>query len=352
MIGKMAHPLNRAELQRATLPRGRRVRSSAAAHHAVAADRPRRIAFSAHLLEPGGIDPYASAVSDVYQDLFDEGSYTGKGIYDVDAFEAALAGRVPENTLLSHDLFEGIFARAGLVSDIELVEEFPSRYDVAAARQHRWARGDWQLLPWIFGRAHGSDPDTAQPRDGRSSIPPIGRWKMLDNLRRSLSAPARLLALMAGWMLPLRAAVIWTAFIFATIAIPSLLPFLTGSFRGAATSPSAAISARSPPTLIGSSQPGLTLTLLAYQAWLMGDAISRTLFRLYLAVIACSRVDDGGSGEAADQRLDVRGFYGDDGGRLRSRLAAAIWLVAWAWRPAGRRAPFLVLWLAAPAVAR
>ena len=96
-----------------------------------------------------GIDPYAGAVSDVYQDLFGEGSYAGKGIYDVDAFEAALAGRVPDSTLLSHDLFEGVFARAGLASDIEVVEEFPSGYAVAALRQHRWARGDWQLLPWI-----------------------------------------------------------------------------------------------------------------------------------------------------------------------------------------------------------
>ena len=93
-----------------------------------------------------GIDPYAAAVSDVYQDLLGEGSYTGKGIYDIDAFEAALAGRAPEGTLLSHDLFEGIFARAGLASDVEVVEEFPSRYDVHADRQHRWARGDWQLL--------------------------------------------------------------------------------------------------------------------------------------------------------------------------------------------------------------
>ena len=101
-----------------------------------------------------GIDPYAAAVSDVYQDLFGEGSYTGKGIYDVDAFEAALDGRVPESTLLSHDLFEGIFARAGLASDVEVVEAFPARYDVAALRHHRWARGDWQLLPWIFG--HGA----------------------------------------------------------------------------------------------------------------------------------------------------------------------------------------------------
>ena len=101
---------------------------------------------------PSGLDPYAFAVSDVYQDLFGEGSYSGKGIYDVDMFEAALARRIPESTLLSHDLLEGIFARSGLVTDLEVIEEFPSRYYVAAARQHRWARGDWQLLPWIFGR--------------------------------------------------------------------------------------------------------------------------------------------------------------------------------------------------------
>ena len=136
-----------------------------------------------------GIDPYASAVSDVYQDLFGEGSYTGKGIYE-STRSRRRCGRVPENTLLSHDLFEGMFARAGLASDVEVVEEFPARYDVAASRQHRWARGDWQLLPWIFGRG---------PADGSGgAIPAMGRWKMLDNLRRTLSAPAAVLALLAG----------------------------------------------------------------------------------------------------------------------------------------------------------
>ena len=141
----------------------------------------------------GGMDPYAAAVSDVYQDLFGEGSYTGKGIYDVDAFEAALAGRVPENALLSHDLFEGIFARAGLASDVEVVEEFPSRYDVAAKRQHRWARGDWQLLPWIFAAAK---------MQGR--IPPVGLGKMADNLRRSVLAPLTLAAFLLCWLMPRR----------------------------------------------------------------------------------------------------------------------------------------------------
>ena len=116
-----------------------------------------------------GIDPYAAAVSDVYQDLFGEGSYTGKGIYDVDAFEAALAGRIPESAMLSHDLFEGIFARAGLASDVEVVEDFPARYDVAAQRHHRWARGDWQLLPWMLGPARtrpAIQAAGASPRSG------------------------------------------------------------------------------------------------------------------------------------------------------------------------------------------
>ena len=141
-----------------------------------------------------GIDPYSSAVSDVYQDLFGEGSYSGKGIYDIDAFEAALAGRVPDNSMLSHDLFEGVFARSGLVTDIEVVEEFPARYDVAAARHHRWARGDWQLLPWMLGLCKGPRGD---------DVPAIGFWKMFDNLRRTLSPAAAVVALLAGWTLPL-----------------------------------------------------------------------------------------------------------------------------------------------------
>src|SRR5262249_43177609 len=134
---------------------------------------------------PNGLDPYALAVSDVYQDLFEEGSYCGKGIYDVDTFEAALEGQIPESAVLSHDLLEGVFTRAGLATDIEVVEEFPSKYSVSAARQHRWVRGDWQLLPWIFG-FDGKVQDDKRA----TAIPLMGRWKMLDNLRRSLAAPA------------------------------------------------------------------------------------------------------------------------------------------------------------------
>ena len=148
-----------------------------------------------------GIDPYASAVSDVYQDLFGEGSYAGKGIYDVDAFEAALAGRVPDSTLLSHDLFEGIFARAGLASDVEVVEEFPARYDVGALRHHRWARGDWQLLPWILGRGPiaagadrnpAADPGDRPLEDARQSAPhAVGAARRPGPARRLAAAASR-----------------------------------------------------------------------------------------------------------------------------------------------------------------
>src|SRR5271156_2018501 len=148
LVGTMAHPLNRpqfsAELGRVVDGYGvvqPRVTPS------LPTDREGSI-FQRIFSGPSGIDPYSAAVSDVYQDLFHEGSYTGKGIYDLDAFEEAMAGKTKENTLLSHDLFEGIFARAALASDIELFDEFPSHYEVAAARQHRWARGDWQPLPW------------------------------------------------------------------------------------------------------------------------------------------------------------------------------------------------------------
>ncbi len=161
----MAHPLNRPTLD----PRsGRVIDGYAVLQPRVTPSLPtgrEGSLFQRVFSSTSGMDPYACAVSDVYQDLFGEGSYCGKGIYDVDIFEAALAGRIPENTLLSHDLLEGIFARAGLVSDIEVIDEFPARYDVAVARQYRWARGDWQLLPWILGRGRTVERRSPPPRN-------------------------------------------------------------------------------------------------------------------------------------------------------------------------------------------
>ena len=199
LVGKMAHPLNQPDFDPHA---GVVVHGHGVLQPRVTPSLPigsEGSLFQRAFSGPNGLDPYALAVSDVYQDLFEEGSYCGKGIYEVDSFEAALEGQIPEDSVLSHDLLEGIFARAGLASDIEVVEEFPSRYAVAAARQHRWVRGDWQLLPWIFGFR-----DTASDGSPKTPLPLIGRWKLIDNLRRSLSAPAALLAMLIGWLLPMR----------------------------------------------------------------------------------------------------------------------------------------------------
>jgi cyclic beta-1,2-glucan synthetase len=354
MVGKMAHPLNAPRFDNQC---GRVVEGHGVLQPRITASLPTRregSVFQRVFSSTRGMDPYAFAVSDVYQDLLDEGSYSGKGIYDVDMFEAALAGRVPDNTLLSHDLFEGTFARSGLVSDIELVEEFPSRYDVAAARQHRWTRGDWQLIPWLLGRGHGSNTGTAttSPRDRRSSIPPLGRWKMIDNLRRTLSAPTALLALMAGWRLPEVAAAVWTGFIVATIAAAPMLPFLTGIIpRRRDISKRSHIRAVATDLAVGLSQLAMMLTLLAHQAWLMGDAISRTLYRLYVSHRLMLEWTTAAQAKLT-RRLDVRGFYAMMAGGAVLGAAAAIFAAS-AGRGGGLiAAPFALLWMLSPVVAR
>ena len=274
LIGKMAHPLNRPRLDAAL---GRVVEGYAVLQPRVTPAMPvgrEGSLFLRVFSRASGIDPYAAAVSDVYQDLFGEGSYTGKGIYDVDAFEAALHGRVPDSMLLSHDLFEGIFARAGLASDVEVVEDFPARYDVAALRHHRWARGDWQLLPWIVGRG----PSGAARR---SPVPAIGRWKMLDNLRRSLSAPSIVVALIAGWAMPLQDAAVWTSFILSMIVLPPLIPLMAEiAPRRPGVTLRNHLRALGAELRLALIQSGLMIVFLAHQAWLMSDAIVRTLARL------------------------------------------------------------------------
>ncbi len=139
--------------------------------------------------EPG-IDPYTRAVSDVYQDLFCEGSFIGKGIYDVDAFELALRGRFPDNRILSHDLVEGCYARSGLLTDVQVYEEYPATYQADVSRRHRWIRGDWQLLRWLLPWS----PRSAGR--GGNTISALSRWKIFDNLRRSLVPVAQILLLL------------------------------------------------------------------------------------------------------------------------------------------------------------
>ncbi|MGB6846109.1 MAG: glucoamylase family protein [Candidatus Acidiferrales bacterium] len=347
LVGTMAHPLNRPQF---SAREGRVVEGYALVQPRITPTLPldhegsrcQKI-FSG----PGGIDPYSSAVSDVYQDLFREGSYTGKGIYDVDAFEAALAGKVPENALLSHDLLEGIFARVALATDVELFEEFPSRYEAVAARQHRWARGDWQLLPWLFGRA----PLEAGERNP-VVIPAIGRWKMLDNLRRTLSAPTAFLTLVVGWLMPPVSPWIWTRFILATIAIPALLPFLFGlNPRRTGISKRSHLRGVVSDLILGASQIGLTLTFLAYQAWLMSDAILRTLGRLFLTHRNLLEwVTAAQTRFAADSKLTT--VYRRMSGGVLLVVAVIIAVVLGRHQARFAALPFIVLWAAAPALAR
>ena len=346
LIGKMAHPLNRPHFDAAV---GRVVQGHGILQPRVTPSLP--IGRQGSLFErvfsgPNGLDLYALAVSDVYQDLFEEGSYCGKGIYDIDMFAAALDGQIPDDTVLSHDLLEGIYARAGLASDIEVVEEFPSRYDVAAARQHRWVRGDWQLLPWIFGRG----PRGADGARG-TEIPLMGRWKLLDNLRRSLSAPSALLALIVAWMQPIATAQVWTTFILATIALPPLLPAVAGLIpRPGGRSMRNHLRAVQSDIALGLMQSLFLVTFLSHQAWLMVDAVLRTLFRLafhrrLLEWVSAAQAENDSEFNSVQMFAQVAGSAAFAGA-----VGAILYLTDQrAWPLA---APFAVVWVLSPLIAR
>ena len=192
-VGAMAHPLNRARYDE---DKQRVCEGYGILQPRVAVSLPgmNRSRYAAMCGSEPGIDPYTRAVSDVYQDLFGEGSFIGKGIYEVDAFERTLKGRFPENRILSHDLLEGCYVRSGLLSDVMLYEEYPSRYNADVSRRHRWIRGDWQLVRWLLPSVPGPDA-----RLQKNPLSELSQWKIFDNLRRSLvPAALTLLLLSAG----------------------------------------------------------------------------------------------------------------------------------------------------------
>jgi cyclic beta-1,2-glucan synthetase len=340
LVGKMAHPLNRPRFSDAAQ---RVVDGYGILQPRVTPSLPvgREGSFYQRVFSaPGGIDPYAAAASDVYQDLFGEGTYTGKGIYDVDAFEASLCGRVPDNTMLSHDLFEGVFARAGLASDVEVIEEFPSRYDVAAKRQHRWTRGDWQLLPWVTGL-----------RSGHFAIPSVGRGKMLDNLRRSLLAPFTLLALGLTWLMPLPAAVTGTALLLLAVATPAFLPiFFALVPHRAGIRLGNHFATLAADLRLAAVQSVLSIVFLADHAWRMGDAMARTLFRLFLSRRHLLEWTTAAQSKGSP-RLNFAGFYRRMASGTLLGLVVAVCAVALSPSSWPLVVPFALSWLAAPALA-
>jgi cyclic beta-1,2-glucan synthetase len=298
-----------------------------------------------------GVDPYTTAVSDVYQDLFGEGIFTGKGLYDVDAFTASLEGRVPENALLSHDLFEGLYARTALVTDVEVVDDYPSSVLAHAKRQHRWVRGDWQILWWLFPFVPSSKGLQ------RNRLPLVARWKILDNLRRSLMAPVTVALLLLGWTVLPGSPIAWTAIALAPVALPACLRLLT-LLAGPAPLESgrAFLRAAAEDLSTDAVRLGLQVTFLANQAYEMLHAISVTLVRLAITKhrlleweTAAASADRGGPPRPAVFMRHMIAAPLIAAGSLvlviLTRLDAGL-LTAWS-----ASVPVLSLWAAAPLIA-
>ncbi len=325
MVGAMAHPLNRYGILQPRM--------------AVSLPTTRQSRYAQLFGGEPGIDPYTRAVSDVYQDLFGEGSFIGKGIYDVDVFERALEGRFPENRILSHDLLEGCYARAGLLSDVELYEEYPSHYGADVSRRHRWIRGDWQIAAWLLRRVPAAGADRGGASRSRRTQPNplswLSQWKIFDNLRRSL-VPIALVALLAAG---------WSLVVLAIVLIPALLAALLDLLRKPPEVPvrrhfAAALHA----CARHMAQAVFTLACVPYEALFSLDAIARTTGRMLFS--RTRLLEWKASGE-----LNAKPSYGAMWIGPVSAVAAAAWLLASGAAALALAAPILILWLASPAIA-
>ncbi len=354
LVGAMAHPLNRAvyDHERGCVVRGYGILQPRVGVSLPSAHRSRFAAI--HSGHPG-VDPYTTAVSDVYQDLYGEGSFTGKGIYDVDAFELATHARFPENTLLSHDLIEGNYARAGLATDVEVYDEYPSRYLTFTRRKHRWIRGDWQLLGWLAPTVPGPDG----PERNRLSI--LARWKIFDNMRRSTVEIAQLVFLTAGWTILPGAPLRWTVLGLLAVTAPWIVSLLLALVRPPLDKSWRAYYASIERDAVTSAkQAGLAIAFLPHQAWISADAIVRTLWRLFISRrhllewLTASQTERGTSGAAREVWRTM----------WMAVAAAAIVLalvIGTRWSAVGSAlpiwefstaiAPLIVLWAASPAIA-
>ena len=275
LIGAMAHPLNRAVIDPVTntVVDGYGILQPRVGISVVSASRSRLASIYSGQT---GFDIYTRAVSNVYQDLFGEGSFTGKGIYEVDVFQQVLAKRFPSNSILSHDLIEGAYARAGLVSDVEVIDDYPSHFRAYSRRKHRWVRGDWQIMRWLLPRVPGYDGHKVP-----NPLSVISRWKILDNLRRSLIEIATFVLLLAGWFFLGGGPVHWTVATLVLMLIPTYVQVALGLL---AVGQVEHLGGFLKDTWDGfvASQVGvfLFLAFLAHQTLVTLDAIVRTVVRL------------------------------------------------------------------------
>ncbi|MGA7614633.1 MAG: glucoamylase family protein [Thermoanaerobaculia bacterium] len=296
-----------------------------------------------------GVDPYTTAVSDTYQDLFGEGSFTGKGLYDVDAFHETVDWRVPDDALLSHDLFEGLHARTALVSDVEVVDDYPANVLAHARRQHRWVRGDWQILAWLF-RLVPTAGGLAKNR-----LPFISQWKIIDNLRRSLVAPSLLAFFAAAWTFLPGRPIVWTLGGLTVVAFPFIASVFQLLERRPAHEP-VRVHLRGvvEDLTTAFAQALLSVVFLAFRAWNEVNAIVLTLVRLAVThrhLLEWETAASQGARTAGLLREGIRSFFME---MVTSPITAvALLAVASVVRPGALSValPFIVLWAVAPACA-
>ncbi|HEY0986841.1 MAG TPA: glucoamylase family protein, partial [Kofleriaceae bacterium] len=330
LVGALAHPLNQAE----TDPRTGRVIAGYTIVQPRVETSPtssRQTWFTQLFAGDVGFDIYTHAVSELYQDLFGSGIYVGKGIYDVDTFMRSVEGRVPENALVSHDLFEGVHGRTALASDIVLFEGYPSSYSAYSKRMHRWVRGDWQLLPWLFPWVPSFGGDLV-----RNRLAGIDRWKILDNLRRSLTNPAVLLLLVLGWTWLPGSPAAWTLAALGLL----LAPLLPGVARGGRL------------RVAQLARCALAVVFLAHESAVVVDAILRVVVRAVLTRRYMLQWTTAANTELGIARASLRALSWRTVGWSPALALSIAAFVAWV-RPSAllAAAPLLAIWLAAPEIA-
>jgi cyclic beta-1,2-glucan synthetase len=334
MIGALAHPLNQAIID--------------PVHNIVVAGygilQPRvgisvqctvRSRLAAIFAGETGLDPYTRAISDVYQDLYGEGSFTGKGIYDVDTLLRVLSRRFPRNALLSHDLIEGAYGRVGLTSDITVIEDYPSHYSAYSRRKHRWLRGDWQILAWLTDFV----PDETGARV-RNPISLVSRWKILDNLRRSLVEPGTFALLLFAWFATERPA-LWTLAVLVLLFLPGWVEFGFVVTRAIVARQSQIVRDALRNLVATNFTVLLTLTLMAHQALLSVDAVARALIRSLVTRERLLEWETAAEAEAGQRRAPIDRYI-----EWMPLLSVALGLLIWLTRPHALLAalPILALW--------
>jgi len=338
LIGAIAHPLNQAVID----PKSRIVTAGYGILQprvGIAVQSVSRSRLASIYSGQTGFDIYARAVSDAYQDLFGEGIFTGKGIYEVETLHAVLNRRFPRNALLSHDLIEGAYARAGLATDIELIDDYPSHYSAYSRRKHRWVRGDWQIVQWIFSRV----PEESGRRV-RNPISDISRWKVFDNLRRSLVDPFLFALFIAGWMWLPGGPLYWTIVSLILLIFPTLVQLGFGLGRtfvaGSKGSAGEAFAGFGHVLLVVL----LNFVFLPHQTLLAIDAVARSLVRRYITGERLLEWETAAQAESQSSRRTPVDRYLALTPLVAAGLAALVYFFARRPEAIYFAAPILLLW--------